>query len=384
LEIAGQLMGEARSAMESGQNQRAVDALRKLIHELPASPEAHYQLGRALNASGDKAGAVAAFQNALDLYPKYTPAREGLQQGQLTSLMPDDPETVRRFEDYVRKQEYQQLEPLVKDYLKQHPDSWWGYYVLGYAQFGQRRIGDSVASLAKSLQLNLKNAEAHQLLGRDLMAIGRFDAAQTELEQAVKLKPQSAEIRFDLAKIHSANDDYPPAKRELEEAIRLDPSYVEAYEALGFVMEAMSDDGAAVGFYKKAAEMNEARGGTFASPNVDLAAYYNRTGNPELALEYARKSLQINPKSDGGNFQLGKALERTGKLPEAADALNRAIAINPSASSYHYVLSGIYRRLGNLKEAQQQMEVFRKLETDAAEFEQKRRASRREASPAKQ
>jgi hypothetical protein len=36
----------------------------------------------------------------------------------------------------------------------------------------------------QSLQLNLKNAEAHQLLGRNLMMIGRYDAAQTELEQA--------------------------------------------------------------------------------------------------------------------------------------------------------------------------------------------------------
>ena len=159
---------------------------------------------------------------------------------------PDDPGTIKLFEDYVRRQQFKELEPLVIDYLKANPNSWWGHYVLGYAQFGQRRIGDSIASLAKSLQLNLKNAEAHQLLGRDLMTIGRFDAAQTELEQAVKLKPQSAEIRYDLAKIHSANDNYPPAKRELEEAIRLDPSYMEAYEALGFVMEASGDDAAAV------------------------------------------------------------------------------------------------------------------------------------------
>lgn len=385
LEIGGQLMGEARTAMESGQNEKAVDTLRKLVRELPSSVDAHYQLGLALTASGDRAGAAAAFQRALELDPQNASARQSLQRLQPSQSAPstpaDDPATVTLFEGYVRKQEFKELEPLVVEYLKTHPNSWWGYYVLGYAQFGQRRIGDSVASLAKSLQLNIRNAEAHQLLGRNLMAIGRFDAAQTELEQAVKLKPQAAEIRYDLAKIHSANDNYPPAKSELEEAIRLDPSYIDAYDALGFVMEAMSDDDSAVRLYKKAAEMNESRGSNFASPYVNLAAYYNRTGNSDLAQEYARKALQQNAKSDGGNFQLGKALERQGKLPEAADALNRAIAINPGTSSYHYVLSGVYRRLGKTKEAQEQMDTFRKLEKEAADFEQKRREGRQASRP---
>ena len=216
------------------------------------------------------------------------------------------------------------------------------------------------------------------------MLIGRYDAAQTELLQAVKLKPQSAEIRYDLAKVYSANDNYPPAKDQLEEALRLDPSYMEAYDALGFVMEALGDDAAALSFYKKAAEINDARGANSASPYVSLAAYYNRTGDTKVALEYAQKAIQLNPKSAGGNFQLARAFERQGQWAEAAEALNRAIEVNPSASSYHYVLSGVYRRLGKTRDAQEQMEIFRKLEKDSTDFEQKRRESRREAPGPKQ
>ena len=69
---------------------------------------------------------------------------------------------------------------------------------------------------------------------------------------------------------------------------------------------------------------------------------------------------------------------------EAAEALNRAIAANPGASSYHYVLSGVYRRLGKTNEAQEQMEIFRKLEKETTDFEQKRRESRRETPGPKQ
>jgi len=103
-----------------------------------------------------------------------------------------------------------------------------------------------------------------------------------------------------------------------------------------------------------------------------------------VAMEYAQKAIQLNPKSAGGNFQLARAFERQGQWAEAAEALNRAIAANPSASSYHYVLSGVYRRLGKTNEAQEQMEIFRKLEKDSTDFEQKRRESRRETPGPKQ
>jgi len=61
-----------------------------------------------------------------------------------------------------------------------------------------------------------------------------------------------------------------------------------------------------------------------------------------------------------------------------------AIALNPSDSSYHYVLGEVYRRLGKTKDAQEQMEIFRKLEKDSTDFEQKRRESRRESPGPKQ
>ncbi len=63
-------------------------------------------------------------------------------------------------------------------YVKERPTSSWGWYALGYSRFAQQKIGESIEALAKSLELDVRNAEAHKILGRDLMIIGRFDAAQ--------------------------------------------------------------------------------------------------------------------------------------------------------------------------------------------------------------
>src|SRR5262249_55069067 len=147
---------------------------------------------------------------------------------------------------------FKEAEPLLADYVKEHPQSSWGWYAFGYSLFAQQKIGESIQALAKSLQLDLKNAEAHKILGRDLMIIGRFDAAQIEFEQGIRYNPQSAEMHYNLGKLFSMQDNWAPGRKQFEEALRIDPSYVEALDALGMAEEALGDNAAAVASYEKA------------------------------------------------------------------------------------------------------------------------------------
>ena len=125
---------------------------------------------------------------------------------------------------------------------------------------------------------------------------------------------------------------------------------------------------------EKAIALNAARKGSFAPPHVNLSAYYNRTGDPEKALEYARKAIELDPKSDRAWFQKGRADERRGSLDDAVAALNQAIALNPRASSYYYVLAGVYRRLGWTDDSRKALEMFKRLEQESSELEKKRRS----------
>lgn len=111
---------------------------------------------------------------------------------------------------------------------------------------------------------------------------------------------------------------------------------------------------------------------------MNLSAYYNQVGNAEAALEYARKALEINPKSDRGLFQIAKAQERRGHLAAAAESLKDAISINSRFSSYYYVLATVYRRLGKTDESSKAFETFRILERDSSEIDRKKRDVARE------
>ena len=355
-------VADGRAALDRGDFEEAVSKFRRAAELQPQSPEPKRLLGVALER-----------REKAKVRPAETAAAVAATPGSGVSEW-DDLAQVSALEGYIRDGKWAEVEPLLVKYVEERPKSSWGWYALGYSYFAQKKIGESIKALAKSLQLDLKNVEAHKILGRNLMIIGRFDAAQVEFEQAIRYRPDSAEAHYNLGKLHSIQDNWEPARKALEAAVRLDPSYVEAIDALGFALEALGDDPGAVAMYGRAAALNEERKGTFAAPHVNLSAYYNRAGNPEQALEHARKALALDPRSDRALFQKGRAAELLGNLNEAADALNEAIALNPRASSYFYVMANICRRLGLKEESREALEMYKKLEKESIELEKKRKA----------
>jgi tetratricopeptide (TPR) repeat protein len=375
-------ISEGRAALERGDLDQAVIKFRHAVRLQPESSEAHRYLGAVLEKQGNAEGASAEYRKASVLNRSDVAAKQSLEKLDNAASIEDDSARVAELENYMKESRFEEVEPLLTAYVQGHPKSSWGWYALGYSQFAQKKIGQSIQSLAKSLQLDIKNAEAHKILGRDLMIVGRFDAAQIEFEQGIRYNPQSAELHYNLGKLFSIQDNWGPARKQFEEALRIDPSYIENLDGLGFALEALGEDAAAVANYQKAIKLNEERKGKFSSAHVNLSAYYNRTGDAEKGLEYANEAIELDPQSDRAWFQKAKALERQGHLDEAVDALSRAISFNTRASSYYYVLAGLYRRLGKTKESQEALEVFTRLDKESNELEKMRRSAAKQPASA--
>jgi tetratricopeptide (TPR) repeat protein len=292
----------------------------------------------------------------------------------------DDAEQIATFQGLIVKGQFEQVEPMLEAYLNDHPKSWQALYFLGYVLLGQRRVGDSIKALARSLELNANNAEAHKVLGRALSVVGRYDFAEREFKEALRLSPGSAEIHYNLGRLYAIQDDFHHAKQELETATRLDPMYMEAYNAYGFALEALGNDASAVEAYHNAIRLNEQRQGKFDAPFVNLSGFYNRRGNLALALQYAQQALSLNPRSDLAYFQIAKACRTKEDWRGVVQALEKAIEIKSSSSQYYYVLSFAYRKLGKLEESRQALEKFEELQKKFAELEQQRREARRTES----
>ena len=277
----------------------------------------------------------------------------------------DDLERIKGFEGSIEQEKFDEVEPQLLTYLVAHPDSWRAHYIQGYVLFRQHKVGDSIRELAKSLELNVNNPEGHKILGKDFVIIGNYDYAQTELQQAVRLKPDSAEIHYSLGEVYSTRDMFQAAKSEFTAAIQRDSMYAEAYNALGFTEESLGNDPAALEAYQKAIRVADQKEFKFEAPYINLGAYYNRLNQPDVALQFAKKAIELNSKSDLGYYQVARAYQSRNEWNEAADALQSAIALNPTDAQYYYVLGQVYRKLGKQKESMAALETFQKLKREA-------------------
>lgn len=289
------------------------------------------------------------------------PSKTSAQAAKPSTTEKADLEELHGFENYIREGKLREAEPLLRGYLKAHPDSARAYYDLGYILYTTHKIGASIEALSKSLQLDIGNAEAHKVLGLDFTIIWKLDEAQIEMEQAARLETNSAEIHYFLGRIYYTKNVFQLAKREFEESTRLDPSYMKAYNNLGLTMEAMGDDNAALANYQKALLLTKQLGLKSEWPYVNACAFYNRQNKPEQALPYCQKATELNPKSDQAFFETAKAHMSQKAWDQAATALESAIALNPRSGRFHYVLGTVYRKLGRSADSEKEMEVSRKL-----------------------
>ena len=130
-----------------GLHVRSLEYLKERAQIDPSNPDAHYQLGVALAASGNKKSALGAFDKVLKLSPKHKGAI--FRKSSLQIKMKD-------FESAIKG-----LESLVKQ-VEDNPKV---FYLLGIAYEGLENVDKAIEALQKAIELDPDEIKYHQHLG---------------------------------------------------------------------------------------------------------------------------------------------------------------------------------------------------------------------------
>lgn len=141
------------------------------VQKRPGNSRAHVNLGQALIARGDVAGALAHYRMALQLNPKDADA----------------------------------------------------HYNYGILLAWQQNDAEALVELGRAVKLTPGNAAARYNLGLVLVKLGRDAEALTQLREAVRLKPRHGRARGDFGALLAKNGEFAEAITELTVAVRLDP-----------------------------------------------------------------------------------------------------------------------------------------------------------------
>ncbi|HET9099525.1 MAG TPA: hypothetical protein VFN62_03965 [Acidobacteriaceae bacterium] len=183
-----------------------------------------YQAGRYLWSQRSLSGlqeAIAEFQQAIAMDPKFAPAYAGLAD--CYDLMTDrgvmrDDEAFRLAKQNARKA------------IALAPNSAEAYSALAFATYRQNWDFQSAeADFKKAIDLSPNDAVAHQWYGEFLGDLRRFDESIAELRKAVVLDPLSPMTGCDLADGYMHAGRYEEAQAELKRVLEMYPDFVFAH-----------------------------------------------------------------------------------------------------------------------------------------------------------
>jgi tetratricopeptide (TPR) repeat protein len=188
------------------------------------------------------------------------------------------------------------------------------------------------------IQARPGNADAHNILGVTLQALGNGKDAVAELKRAIKLAPDAASIHANLGEVLRQNGKLDEAAKSLEKAIEIDPKNAQALNNLGIIHYERGKFEQAVGFYRRALESRP----DMAEALNNLGNALRMSGDTDGAMNAYQDALTYREIYPEAYNNLGTLLQQDNQLEEAEHALRKAIMQNANYVEAHNNLASLY------------------------------------------
>jgi tetratricopeptide (TPR) repeat protein len=311
----------ARALAAGGNTDSALALLRRLLVESPERVDALLDAGALSMSTGDPAASADFYRRALEQAPGLKPAHYGLAQALRAQAMMD--------EAAVQLQAFESS--TLESYLP--------------ADDPRRQIGALVVSDSRHVE-SAKRA----------LAVGDYQRARSELEQARALNPDNLSTLTNLIAVYGRLRQPDQASDAYQAAVAINADYYQAHFNYGVVMAYLGRPREAERAFRAAAAADPGR----SEPLVEYGRMLEGAGQGALAAEQYRRALDIDAGSVTARFLLGRQLALSGQPEQAIWHLEQAIASDdPGVPAMMRVLAGVYGQAGDAGKARVTLEAAR-------------------------
>lgn len=276
-----------------GRADEAIDGFRLTLELAPSAPmEPLVRLGRALEAIGDRTGAIDTYRQALELDPT---------EPRVLSAMARCHHELGQ-EDAVRE--------ICERALQHEPDNAELNFLMGDAWREAGHVDDALRCFERSIELGLENAWPHLRIGDIHLRAGRLSTALEHYDRGTIVEPQNAHACFAAGfarwEARTMEDE---ALDLLTRAKALDPSHYWSDQTLGEILLKR-------GRIEEARERFHAvleREPKWASACRGIATCHRRLGEYELAQSWYRRALESAPHDHAAWRGMASTLFRRGR-----------------------------------------------------------------------
>ncbi|HHH42017.1 MAG TPA: tetratricopeptide repeat protein [Chloroflexi bacterium] len=199
----------------------------------------------------------------------------------------------------------------------------------GVALLDQGQYEEALAELEKALELAPEDANVHANLGTAYANLGRTEEAIAEWQEAIRLNPDHYLAHYNLGVVYNDLGQTEEAIAELQEAIRVNPDYAPAHRELGLAYAEMGREEEAIAEYQEALRVDPDN----VEVHVDLGISYAKQNRLDEAIAEWERALQINPDHAFAHYNLGVAYANLGRAAEAVAEFQTYLRLRPDASN---------------------------------------------------
>lgn len=306
---ADRSVAQADAYVARHQYKEAIIEYRRAIQVAPRRADIHYRLAKAYGAAGDLPAAYESYAAAADLDPSLVDAQ--VQAGQLLLIAG----------------EFGRAKLAAEAAIAADGTSVPARILMGNALAGLKNTKQAMKQMEEAIALDPSSAPAHSALGSVQFASGD-KSARAAFEKAVALQPRAIGSRIALANFDWAAGDRAAAEQDLEAALGVDPQNAEVHRALALLYLTDRRPAEAEPHFKILASQ---------SPEgaLALADYYAGIGRPDETLRILEPLTRDGKLGPVARMRTAAALRQQGHRTEALAIAEALVKERPFDADAH-------------------------------------------------
>jgi tetratricopeptide (TPR) repeat protein len=292
-------------------------------------------------------------------------AREGIDQGMSVSRAPEllEQDGFLKMKEGAFAGARTDAEELLRRYPEQDPENLRAVRLLVDSCVAQHQGPKAVEELRELVSQRPKSARLQTLLGRVLIAFGNRAEGRTAFEAAQAADPNYLPAKIELAQIDLTENRLDSARQILNMVVAADSRNVTALLMLGDAEATAGLRSEAIAKFQSVLNLDGSN--VLALENL---ANLITEDNPDEALKFAQKAVEIAPGDASTQDTLGWVYYRKGLYQIAAEHLKVAAAKEPTPRrQFHLAMS--YLKAGDRDGGQQMLAAALKQDPNLAKTE---------------
>jgi protein O-GlcNAc transferase len=201
--------------------------------------------------------------------------------------------------------------------------------------------------LKEALRNRPDDAEISYLLGIVYAQSGNYDLAIQLITKSIRADATKAHVYLALGTAYMANGNFAQAEQSLKKGLEIDPDLIEAYYRLGDIYNRSERLDDAVACYFKAQKLAPDNAGTC----LVVGTLLYRKGRIDEAISFYRKALDIDRGLFDAYVYLGNAYQEKKEFGKATDCYTEALRIRPGDATVLINLGITFHNTGQFEDA---------------------------------